>query len=116
MADAVTQELLQLNQALLDAIARADWSRYEQLCDPTLTCFEPEATGQLVAGMPFHRFYFNLGGAQGEHNTTMCSPHVRVMGDVAIVSYVRLNQRVLADGSPVTRTVEETRIWQRQQG
>ncbi len=111
-----TDELLQLNQQLLDAIAGADWDRYQALCDPSLTCFEPEAAGQLVQGMPFHHFYFKLGAVQGEHLTTMASPHVRVMGDVAVVSYVRLNQRVTVDGAPVTRAVEETRVWQRQDG
>src|SRR3954447_24615664 len=114
--DDVTRELLRLNQLLLDSIARADWPRYQELCDPGLTCFEPEASGQLVEGMDFHHFYFKLGAVQGEHNTTMSAPHVRVMGDVAVVSYVRLNQRVQPDGAPVTRVVEETRVWQRQQG
>ena len=116
MADAVTQELLQLNQRLLDSIARADWTTYEELCDPSLSAFEPESCGQLVEGMPFHRFYFNLGGVKGEQNTTMASPHVRVMGDVAVVAYVRLNQRVNAQGAPVVSAVQETRVWQRQGG
>ena len=116
MPDAVTAELLQLNQRLLDSIARADWASYEELCDPTLTAFEPEALGQLVEGMAFHRFYFNVGDVKGEHNTTMCSPRVRVMGDVAVVAYVRLNQRMDAAGMPFTAGVEETRVWQRQNG
>lgn len=115
MADSVL-ELLQLNQRLLESIATADWGTYQELCDPSLTCFEPEAAGQLVEGMAFHEFYFKLGGVSGVHNTTMASPHVRVMGDAAVVSYTRLNQRVNADGSPVTRAVEETRVWQRQDG
>jgi hypothetical protein len=116
MADTITQELLKLNQKLLESIARADWQVYRELCDPTLTCFEPEAMGQLIAGMEFHHFYFELGGAVGACNTTMASPHVRVMGDVAVISYVRLNQSVDGEGSPVTRAVEETRIWQKQNG
>ncbi len=116
MADAVTQELLQLNQRLLDSIAGADWKTYEELCDPSLSAFEPESRGQLVEGMPFHRFYFNLGGVKGEHNTTMASPQVRVMGDVAVMAYVRLNQRVDGQGAPVVSAVEETRVWQRQGG
>jgi ketosteroid isomerase-like protein len=116
MPDPVTQELLQLNQRLLDCIARADWKTYEELCDPSLTAFEPESRGQLVEGLPFHRFYFNLGGAKGEYNTTMTSPHVRVMGDVAVVAYVRLNQRLNEQGKPVETAVQETRIWQRQGG
>ena len=116
MTDPVTQELLALNQQLLDAIARADWPKYQELCDPTLTCFEPEARGQLAAGLDFHHFYFKLGATQGHHCTTMASPHVRIMGEVAVVSYVRLNQRIGGDGAPLTRTVEETRVWQRQNG
>lgn len=116
MNDTVIQEILNLNQKLLDTIARADWPAYVELCDPTLTCFEPEALGQLVQGMAFHEFYFKFGPTKEPFNTEMASPHVRLMGDVAIVSYVRLNQRILADGSPVTRAVEETRIWQRMNG
>jgi calcium/calmodulin-dependent protein kinase (CaM kinase) II len=114
MADTVTQELLKLNQQLLDAIARADWAVYRELCDPSLTCFEPESLGQLVQGLDFHEFYFKLGPVQGHHCTTMASPHVRDMGDVAVISYVRINQRVSGDGA-TTRAVEETRVWQRQE-
>jgi calcium/calmodulin-dependent protein kinase (CaM kinase) II len=116
MADAVVQELLRLNQRLLDCIAAADWKTYEELCDPSLTAFEPESRGQLVEGLAFHRFYFNLGGVKGEHNTTMTSPHVRLMGDVAVVSYVRLNQRLDTHALPAVSAVAETRVWQRQAG
>jgi len=116
MADEVTEELLRLNARLLDSITQADWATYELLCDPTLTAFEPEALGHLVEGMAFHRFYFNLRAARGEPNTTMASPRVRVMGDVAVVAYVRLNQRIDADGAPYTTGFEETRVWHRQNG
>ena len=44
-----------------DGITTFDWTTYQELCDPTLTAFEPEARGQRVEGMAFHRFYFNLG-------------------------------------------------------
>ena len=50
------EELLRLNQRLLESIATADWAAYEELCDPSLTAFEPEALGQLVEGLDFHRF------------------------------------------------------------
>src|SRR5437016_1401353 len=116
MSDPAAQELLELNQKLLDSIAAADWKTYRELCDPGLTCFEPEAHGHLVEGLPFHEFYFRLGAVKGQHNTTISSPHVRVIGDVAVVAYVRLNQRLTAEGAPVTRPVEETRIWQRIKG
>ncbi len=111
-----SEEILKINHELLVSIATANWVKYKELCDPTLTCFEPEALGQLAEGMDFHEFYFKLGAAATPHNTSMASPHVRIMGDVAVVSYVRLNQRILADGTPVTRSVEETRVWQKQNG
>ena len=112
------QELLALNQKLLVAIVGGDWKTYAELCDPTLTCFEPEARGHVVEGMPFHKFYFELGGSAPKPaittNVTMASPHVRLMGaDAAVLSYVRLNQKLNASGEPVTVAVEETRVWQR---
>ena len=30
-----------------------------RLCDPHLTAFEPEALGNLVEGLEFHKFYFD---------------------------------------------------------
>jgi calcium/calmodulin-dependent protein kinase (CaM kinase) II len=116
MPDPLTDELLQLNQRLLESIAWGDWAAYQELCDPSLTAFEPEARGQLVEGLGFHQFYFTLGGTRGHHHTTMASPRVRLMGDVAVVTYVRLNRRVTADGTPVTTAFEETRVWQKQEG
>jgi calcium/calmodulin-dependent protein kinase (CaM kinase) II len=38
------------------------------------------------------------------------------MGDSAVVSYIRLVQRLGGDGQPATATVEETRVWQKQSG
>lgn len=110
------EELLALSQRLLDSIAAGDWATYEELCDPTLTAFEPEAVGHLVEGLEFHRFYFDLGSAKGPHTTTVSSPRVRLIGDIAIVTYVRLNQRLGANGSAITTAFEETRIWHRQEG
>jgi len=110
-------ELLELNQRLLDSIAEGDWQTYVELCDPTLSAFEPEARGQLVEGMDFHRFYFDLGGIDGPHNTTMASAKVRMLGDdAAVVTFHRLLQRLDDDGKPVTLGWEETRVWQRQSG
>ena len=116
MPDPTSDELLRLSQRLLDCIARADWATYQELCDPSLTAFEPEAKGQFVEGLTFHRFYFDQGGTKGLNQTTMASPRVRIFGDVAIVAYVRLNQRLAPDGSTYTQAFEETRVWQRQGG
>ena len=115
MPDSTRDELIALTQRLLDSIAAQDWATYEHLCDPSLTCFEPEARGHLIVGLPFHRFYFELKSSGPARNSTISSPHVRVMGDVAIVSYVRLVRSLDAEGRPATTATEETRVWQRQE-
>jgi calcium/calmodulin-dependent protein kinase (CaM kinase) II len=116
MPNKVEQELLELTQQLLDSIAAADWPTYERLCDPTLSAFEPEGRGQLVEGMAFHRYYFELGAGQGPRQTTIASPKFRLMDDVAVVSYVRLVQSMDEGDKPATAAFEETRVWQMQQG
>jgi len=112
----LVEQLLDLNQRLLESIAAADWATYASLCHPSLSAFEPESLGHLVEGLDFHRFYFDLGAAQGPCTTTMASPHVRIMGDAAVVTYVRLTQRRDAEGKPVVTRCEETRVWQRIEG
>jgi calcium/calmodulin-dependent protein kinase (CaM kinase) II len=109
-------ELLELNQQLLDAIAAGDWETYQDLCDPAITAFEPEGRGHLIRGLEFHRFYFDLGPGETPRTTTMSSPRVRLMGDVAIVAYVRLVQSLNEAGAPLTSHYEETRVWQRLEG
>jgi len=108
-------EILAVNQRLLHAIISGDWEVYCDLCDSSLTAFEPEAAGHLVEGLPFHHFYFQLERAPGPRYVTMSSPKVRLLGDVAVLTYVRLNQS-LVDNQPVTSAVEETRVWHRQGG
>jgi len=109
-------ELLALTQRLLDAIADADWHTYEDLCAPDLTAFEPEARGQLIEGLAFHQFYFNLPNRGQRRQTTMAAPRVRVLGDVAVVTYVRVNQSAGPDATPQSAAFEETRVWHRQDG
>lgn len=114
--DEQERELLALNQRLLESIFAADWKTYEELCDPSLSAFEPEGRGQLIVGMPFHRFYFDLGAGAGPCQVTMASPQVRWLGeDAAVIIYVRLVQK-LSNAAPVTVTTEETRVWQRRDG
>ena len=112
MPGATETKLIELTQKLLESIATADWKTYASLCDATLSAFEPEGRGHLIEGMAFHQYYFELGAAKGPRHTTLSSPHVRLMGDVAVVSYVRLVQSLDESGSPRTSSYEETRVWQ----
>jgi ketosteroid isomerase-like protein len=110
--------ILARTQQLLVAITTGDWNTYAEICDASLTCFEPEALGNLVEGLDFHRYYFNLPGSSGSNSpvqATMIGPHIRIIGDVGIIAYVRLTQRMV-DGKPTSSAMEETRVWHRQNG
>ena len=111
------EELVELTEKLLASISEADWETYERLCDPTITAFEPESCGHLVDGMGFHRFYFDLGSSDTPKQTSLINPHVRMLGmNAAVVCYTRLVQTLSDDGSPVSVTFDETRVWHKQDG
>ena len=117
ITDTSERELLTLSQRLLEVIDNRDWEAYTELCDPSLTAFEPEAVGNRVHGLDFHHFYFQGEGTGQPQRSTICAPEVRIMGDVAVVTYVRLTQRIEeGERSTSTTTAEETRVWQRQNG
>lgn len=114
MNSAVDGELLKLNQRLLDSIASGDWETYQGLCDPLLTAFEPETRGYLIQGIDFHHFYFQLNKNTNYTNTSMSCPSVKIIGemqDVAVLTYVKIVQRLDDAGNPYTKTATETRIW-----
>ena len=113
MATGGEAELLALSRKLLTAIDAGDWATYAGLCDESITCFEPEALGHLVAGLPFHKYYFDLPAGKTPRQSTIVSPEVRLMGDAAVVTYTRVVQKLDAQGSPVSVAVMETRVWQK---
>jgi ketosteroid isomerase-like protein len=118
MPSTAADEVLALNRKLLATIAAGDWPAYRELVAPDITCFEPEAKGHLVEGLPFHEFYFKLSGDAAKPatpaTTTIATPVVKMLADdVALVAYVRLVQKLDAAGSPITVASEETRIWKR---
>ena len=113
MAAGGEAELLALSRKLLTAIDSGDWATYAGLCDESITCFEPEALGHLVVGLPFHKYYFDLPAGKTPKQSTIASPEVRLMGDAAVVTYTRVVQKLDAQSSPVSVAVMETRIWQK---
>lgn len=108
------EELVRLTAELLASIDNQDWATYSSLCDGTLTAFEPEARGQLIEGLDFHKFYFDLHTST-KRSSTICAPQVRVMGDCAIVTYGRVVQ-VTDSGGPRSAAYEETRVWEKVAG
>ncbi|NXI00161.1 KCC2D kinase, partial [Pachycephala philippinensis] len=113
------QEIIKVTEQLIEAINNGDFEAYTKICDPGLTSFEPEALGNLVEGMDFHRFYFENGkyslffSGQGVlffsefcyrcFSVCFCSAHSHITGH-------------LRDGMPKTMQSEETRVWHRRDG
>ncbi|KAL3062483.1 calcium/calmodulin-dependent protein kinase (CaM kinase) II beta 1 isoform X14 [Trematomus bernacchii] len=110
------QEIIKITEQLIEAINNGDFEAYAKICDPGLTSFEPEALGNLVEGMDFHRFYFEnlLAKNSKPIHTTILNPHVHMIGeDAACIAYIRLTQFVDNQGWPRSSQSEETRVWHR---
>ncbi|XP_051973065.1 calcium/calmodulin-dependent protein kinase type II subunit beta-like isoform X20 [Xyrauchen texanus] len=110
------QEIIKITEQLIEAINNGDFEAYAKICDPGLTSFEPEALGNLVEGMDFHRFYFEnlLAKNSKPIHTTILNPHVHLIGeDAACIAYIRLTQFVDGQGRPHSSQSEETRVWHR---
>ncbi|XP_061929713.1 calcium/calmodulin-dependent protein kinase type II alpha chain isoform X42 [Apis cerana] len=109
------QEIIKMTEQLIESINTGDFEAYTKICDPHLTAFEPEALGNLVEGMDFHKFYFDnavLGKNCKAVNTTILNPHVHLLGeDAACIAYVRLTQYMDKQGVAHTHQSEESRVW-----
>ncbi|XP_036896900.1 calcium/calmodulin-dependent protein kinase type II subunit beta isoform X2 [Artibeus jamaicensis] len=113
------QEIIKITEQLIESVNNGDFEAYAKICDPGLTSFEPEALGNLVEGMDFHRFYFEnlLAKNSKPIHTTILNPHVHVIGeDAACIAYIRLTQYIDGQGRPRTSQSEETRVWHRRDG
>ncbi|XP_071393398.1 calcium/calmodulin-dependent protein kinase type II subunit gamma-like isoform X5 [Centroberyx affinis] len=110
------QEIIKITEQLIEAINNGDFEAYTRICDPGLTSFEPEALGNLVEGMDFHKFYFEnlLSKNSKPVHTTILNPHVHLIGeDAACIAYIRLTQYMDSQGRPRSCQSEETRVWHR---
>ncbi|NWR97435.1 KCC2D kinase, partial [Motacilla alba] len=116
------QEIIKVTEQLIEAINNGDFEAYTKICDPGLTSFEPEALGNLVEGMDFHRFYFENGKysifisdiifsefCYRCFSVCFCSAHSHTTG------HLRGERRDFS-GMPKTMQSEETRVWHRRDG
>uniref|UniRef100_A0A8C3GBT2 calcium/calmodulin-dependent protein kinase n=1 Tax=Cyclopterus lumpus TaxID=8103 RepID=A0A8C3GBT2_CYCLU len=110
------QEIIKMTEQLIEAINNGDFEAYTRICDAGLTSFEPEALGNLVEGMDFHKFYFDnlLSKNSKPVHTTILNPHVHLIGEeAACIAYIRLTQYMDGQGRPRSCQSEETRVWHR---
>ncbi|CAF3461697.1 unnamed protein product [Rotaria socialis] len=114
--DRLSLEITKVTEQLLQAIANSDYEMYKSLCDPKITCFEPETIGNLVEGLDFHKFYFDTvlsaKASKPTINCTMLTPVVHTLGDEsACIAYVLLLQYIDRNGQAQSVRTEETRVW-----
>uniref|UniRef100_A0A4W4FV72 calcium/calmodulin-dependent protein kinase n=1 Tax=Electrophorus electricus TaxID=8005 RepID=A0A4W4FV72_ELEEL len=113
------QEIIKVTEQLIEAISNGDFESYTKMCDPSVTAFEPEALGNLVEGLDFHRFYFeNLWSKNSKPvHTTILNPHIHLIGEeAACIAYIRITQYIDTNGMPRTAQSEESRVWHRRDG
>uniref|UniRef100_A0A1I8HXB1 Protein kinase domain-containing protein n=1 Tax=Macrostomum lignano TaxID=282301 RepID=A0A1I8HXB1_9PLAT len=107
------QEIIKVTEQLLQAIASSDFDTYSKLSDPQITAFEPEAFGNLIEGLDFHKFYFDHGKNSSKAvHTSILNPTVHLLSeDSACIAYIRLTQFLDKSNNPRSRQSEETRVW-----
>uniref|UniRef100_A0A8C5B1M6 calcium/calmodulin-dependent protein kinase n=1 Tax=Gadus morhua TaxID=8049 RepID=A0A8C5B1M6_GADMO len=113
------QDIIKVTEQLIEAISNGDFEGYTKMCDPAVTAFEPEALGNLVEGLDFHRFYFeNLWSRNSKPvHTTILNPHIHLLGEeAACIAYIRVTQYIDPNGTPRTAQSEESRVWHRRDG
>ncbi|NWI43986.1 KCC2D kinase, partial [Picathartes gymnocephalus] len=120
------QEIIKVTEQLIEAINNGDFEAYTKICDPGLTSFEPEALGNLVEGMDFHRFYFENGkyslfiSEEYYFFSEFCYRCFSVCFRSAhscITEHLREQRRYMdGSGMPKTMQSEETRVWHRRDG
>ncbi|NXS72508.1 KCC2D kinase, partial [Pandion haliaetus] len=114
------QEIIKVTEQLIEAINNGDFEAYTKICDPGLTSFEPEALGNLVEGMDFHRFYFE-NGKHSYLNLHLFLVTVEFCYMCFSVCFCCAHSHTIGhymDGSGMPKTMqsEETRVWHRRDG
>ncbi|KAK3593622.1 hypothetical protein CHS0354_025514 [Potamilus streckersoni] len=113
------QEIIKITEQLISSITSGDYEAYSRLTDPGITSFEPEALGNLIFGLDFHKFYFDHVFSKNNKavNTSILNPTVHLLGDdAACIAYIRLTQYIDRNGLPVTKQSEESRVWHKKDG
>ncbi|KAF0690366.1 Aste57867_18201 [Aphanomyces stellatus] len=113
----VKQHLVDITQSLLDSVFQSDWATYQDLCDESISAIEPQSMGHVVEGLKFHEFYFQNQSIGGLGVSKICKanvvdPHVKLLGDTAVVSFAN----VIQSATQESVMYMETRVWHRQNG
>ena len=109
----IADEIMHLTQQQVHCLSHDNWDLYKSTLCQAMTSFETSsgddaADKATVRGVDAHRRYFERFSAK--HSEILGTPLVRVLGKVAIISYVRQQQQQQGEGAACT-CFHETKIW-----
>ena len=110
------REIYQITLDLLHAIRRGQVDIYRELCSPSLTCIEPETSGNVVEGLDFHLFFLSHTNKESIYHIEILNPVIRVFNDSSAYISYSLISNYFANGSFNLKTVYETRIYTKEKG
>lgn len=107
----IAEEVIHLTQQQMTSMSSGNWALYVSTCDQAMTSFETQvievgmretaSTGRAsVRGIDAHKRYFDTYA--GKKSEIRDKPLVRLLGKVAVISYVR---------SMEGKKYHETKIW-----
>ena len=100
---------------LLHSIRKGDNDFYKKHVSAELTCFEPESQGNLVDGLPFHEFFMTNFKTTDPYHLELIKPTIKVYGDTGYTAYTMVILKKTDEKAVMTK-VNETRIWNRENG
>lgn len=109
------EEVKEILMKLLHAIRDGDATTYKELASEDLSCFEPETHGHNVNGLDFHLFFMEHSMTKDPYHLEIVNPIIRIYGDTGYTAYT-LIQNKLKDGDYVITQVNETRIFNKENG
>jgi len=82
-------EIIAATTRLLGTVATGDYTAYSQMVDPSLTCVEPETNGNIIVGLPFHKYFFDLARAHPRRSSIPCARRTcECSGQTTLSSYM----------------------------
>ena len=109
------REIYQITLDLLHAIRRGQVDIYKELSSTSLTCIEPESSGNVIEGLDFHLFFLNNTKKISNYHIELINPIIRVYGDTAYISYTLISNQKIDDEFKL-KTIFETRIYNKEEG
>jgi calcium/calmodulin-dependent protein kinase (CaM kinase) II len=110
------KEIWTLTETLLNTLITRGYDMYKTLCWSDMTCCEPEAHGEIVKGLEFHKFFSDFVSSACVRQE-IYQPVVHMLGESsACVVYKRIIQQASKSGTVSTSMSNETRIWKKIDG